>query len=100
MRFPRGVRGYPKSLSHRHCERSEAIQNTWIVSGCALAMTRFSGLLHCVRNDGQRWFASIYDYAFCYVLTKRHFACSSGTKRLLAMTETVPFEAPPNNNDM
>jgi hypothetical protein len=32
----------PKSPSHRHCERSEAIQNTvnhWIASGCALAMT-------------------------------------------------------------
>jgi hypothetical protein len=32
----------PKSFSHRHCERSEAIRNTvnhWIASGCALAMT-------------------------------------------------------------
>jgi hypothetical protein len=45
----------------------------------------FSGLLHCVRNDGQRWLASIYDDAFRYVLIKRHFACSSGTKRTFAM---------------
>jgi hypothetical protein len=30
----------------------------------------FSGLLHCVCNDGQRWFALIYDNAFCYVLIK------------------------------
>jgi hypothetical protein len=29
----------------------------------------FSGLLHFVRNDGQRWIASIYDDAFCYLLT-------------------------------
>jgi hypothetical protein len=53
---------------HRHCERSEAIQNAvnhMIASGGALTVTlfagstlsRFSGLLHCVRNDGQRWFA-------------------------------------------
>jgi hypothetical protein len=54
----------------------------------------FSGLLHCVRNDGQRWFASIYDEAFCYVLIMRHFACSLGTKRLFAMTDTDHFEAP------
>jgi hypothetical protein len=46
----------------------------------------FSGLLHYVRSDGQRWFASIYDDAFWNVLTKRHFACSLGTKRLFAMT--------------
>jgi hypothetical protein len=54
----------------------------------------FSGLLHCVRNDGQRWFASIYDDAFCNVLTKRHFAFSLGTKRVFAMTDIDPFEAP------
>jgi hypothetical protein len=53
----------------------------------------FSGLLHFVRNNGQRWLASIYDDAFCYVLTKRHFAFSLGTKRLFAMTDTDPFEA-------
>jgi hypothetical protein len=86
-----------KSPSHPHCERSEAIQNTvnyWIVSGCAFTMTLFissilkgfPGLLHFVRNDEQRWFASIYDEAFCYVLTERHFAFSLGTERLFAMT--------------
>jgi hypothetical protein len=61
------IRDCTKSPSHRHCERSEAIQNAvnhWLASGCALIMTLFagsvlrcfSGLLHCVRNDGQRWF--------------------------------------------
>jgi hypothetical protein len=74
-------RGCTESQSRRHCERSEAIQNTvnhWIASGCTLTMTLFvsgilrgfSGLLHFVRNDGQRWLASIYDDALCYVLAK------------------------------
>jgi hypothetical protein len=33
-----------------------------------------SGLLRCASNDEQRWFASIFDDGWCYVLTKRHFA--------------------------
>jgi hypothetical protein len=36
---------------------------------------------------GQRWFASIYDDAFCNIVIKRHFALSCGTKRKLAMTD-------------
>jgi hypothetical protein len=64
---------------------------TLFVSGI---LRGFSGLLHFVRNDGQRWIASTYDDAFCYVLAKRHFAFSLGTKRVFAMTETELLPLP------
>jgi hypothetical protein len=50
----RDAGGCPKSQSHRHCERSEAIQNTvnhWIASGYAIAVT---GLDPCARHEFAR----------------------------------------------